>query len=94
YDVNTFAGDDTFTFKLQVQSKSGVGWATVHTTPAISVANRYELLVYPGVGAAAGDIEATLSYPLPRTWRVAAEYGLVGGVADLITFGVYACLIN
>ncbi len=56
---------------------------------AITGTGVHTYIVYPGVGAASGDVVQVAGFPLPRDWRVS----VVHGDTDSITYSVTACAI-
>ncbi|GAF90159.1 unnamed protein product, partial [marine sediment metagenome] len=50
----------------QASDQQEVIWASAALTPT----GRHTYLIYPGAGAAAQDVIATVSYPLPRLFRI------------------------
>jgi len=61
-------------------------WASAALTPT----GRHTYLIYPGAGAAAQDVVATVSYPLPRLFRI----GTVLANSEPITFSIGVHYIN
>lgn len=59
----------TFTAQVQVSPDGGTTWVNVAgaITPTISTTGVYSLTVSPGIAAVANS---TVSYTLPRTWRL------------------------
>ena len=73
--IGTVSGTTpTCVFKLQGSNDNGTTWYDIPgaVTPSITASGNYVLAVYPGVTSAAN---AAVSYPLPRTWRVAWTIG-------------------
>ena len=60
------------------------------TTAALTPTGRHTYLIYPGAGAAAQDVVATVSYPLPRLFRI----GTVLNNSEPITFSIGVHYIN
>ena len=78
---------------LTVQAKDPVSdnyEAVLTASSGVSAAGTHTYLIYPGAGAAAGDVVQTLSYPLPPQWRVSVEHT----DTDPITYSVGALLIQ
>jgi len=61
-------------------------WASAALTPT----GRHTYLIYPGAGAAAQDVVATVSYPIPRLWNVSATLNN----SEPITFSIGVHYIN
>lgn len=77
---------------LSVKAKDYVSgkYETVFAaSTGIAAAGTHTYLIYPGVGAAANDVEQVQSYPLPIQWRVTVEHL----DTDPITYSVGALLI-
>lgn len=89
-NVSAIAGTPTLTVQLQVQDPISTTWFNVPgaVTASITGVSFTVLTVYPGVTVAANS---AISYPLPRTWRVAWT---IGGTTPSLTFSVGAQLIK
>jgi len=70
----------------EASDQQEVLWASAALTPT----GRHTYLVYPGAGAAAQDVIATVSYPLPRLFRI----GTVLNNSEPITFSIGVHYIN
>jgi len=55
----------------------------------VTTIGTHTYLIYPGIGAAAHDVDQIQSYPLPLQWRVTVEHQ----DADPITYSVGALLV-
>jgi len=75
---------------LSIEAKMGAVYEALLTaSAAVTATGIHSYLVYPGVGAASGDIVQVAGFPLPRTWRVTVTHG----DADSITYVVNASVI-
>jgi len=63
---------------------------TIWSSAALTPTGRHTYLIYPGAGAAAQDVVATVSYPLPRRWVI----GTVLNNSEPITFSIGVHYIN
>lgn len=76
--LNITAASGTGGLVLRVQAKGPTSGEYVNlnaATAALTATGTYTYLIYPGSGAAAGDINQVTSAPLPRTWRIAIAVG-------------------
>ena len=80
------------TLQLLVQHKDAVSSAyeSLLDDGANATPGRRTVIVYPGVGAAANDVDTVNGYPLPRTWRVRVVHSAGGSW----TYSVGASNIN
>jgi hypothetical protein len=76
----------TLAVRVQMQDPVGAGWVDIPNavTASITATGLVALAIYPGVTVAAN---AAVSYPLPRTWRLAWT---IGGTTPSFTFSVGA----
>lgn len=88
--LDVTAVTDTPSITLVVQAKMGNNYEALLTaSAAVTATGTHSYIVYPGVGAASGDVTQVAGFPLPRTWRVT----LTHGDSDSITYSVESSLI-
>jgi len=88
--LNVTALADTPSIVLSIEAKMGAVYEALLTaSAAVTATGIHSYLVYPGVGAASGDVVQVAGFPLPRTWRVTVTHG----DADSITYVVNASVI-
>lgn len=89
-NVTNVPGVDTVQFIVQVKDPVSGTYINLVTDTAVAASGMRALLVYPGAGAASGDINAVRNGPLPRTWRVRVVHSGSGQ----FTYSVGYCLIG
>ena len=88
--------DQSLTVSAQLYDYDGAGseasdqQETIWASAALTPTGRHSYLIYPGAGAAAQDVVATVSYPLPRLWNVSATLNN----SEPITFSIGVHYIN
>ena len=88
--------DQSLTVSAQVYDYDGAGseasdqQETIWSSAALTPTGRHTYLIYPGAGAAAQDVVATVSYPLPRLFNVSATLNN----SEPITFSIGVHYIN
>jgi len=88
--LNVSAVTATPALTLSIEAKMGAVYEALLTaTTAVTATGIHSYLVYPGVGAASGDVVQVAGFPLPRTWRVTVTHG----DTDSATYTVSASLI-
>jgi len=95
-NITGIGAGQTLTVKGYINDYDGAGaeasdqmeciWASAALTPT----GRHTYIIYPGVGAAAQDVVATVSYPLPRLWAI----GVTVVNNEPITFSIGVHYIN
>ncbi len=88
--INVTAVTATPSLTLKVEAKMGSAYeALITASAAVTTTGIHSYILYPGVGAAAGDIVTVSGYPLSRTWRVTVTHG----DADSATYSVVASVL-
>jgi hypothetical protein len=87
--LNVSALADTPSIVLTIEAKMGALYEVLLTAAAVTATGTHSFIVYPGVGAASGDVVQVAGFPLPRTWRVT----LTHADADSITYSVTASVL-
>lgn len=76
---------------LKIQAKMGSKYETLlGASAAVTAVGVHTYIVYPGVGAASGDVVQVAGFPLPTTWRVRVEHA----DADAATYSVDVAYIE
>lgn len=88
--LDVTAVTDTPELTLKVEAKMGSNYEALLTaSAAVADVGVHSYIVYPGVGAAAGDVVQVAGFPLPRTWRVTVTHA----ASDSATYNVTASVI-
>lgn len=89
-DVTAISASPSITMDIEFRENiAGRYESFLLTSAAITTTGVHSYIVYPGVGAASGDVVQVAGFPLGRTWRVNVTHA----DADSITYSVAASYI-
>lgn len=88
-DVTAATGLPSIVLVIEAKDPVSEKYEVLLSATAVTAVGIHSYLVYPGAGAAAGDVTQVAGFPLSRTWRVRVTHAN----ADSITYSVGANLL-